>query len=385
MQPQPLTIAIPQDCLDDLRQRLAGARWMQEIPDAGWDYGTDAAFLRQLIDYWRDGFDWRATERFINTFNNQRVNIDGIGIHFIHERGKGPDPMPLLLSHGWPSTFYEMLKLVPLLTDPASHGGHPADAFDVVVPSIPGYPCSDQPATRGFHYGHVAGRWVALMAGLGYPRFGVHTYDIGRSIMSMLLRTDAPRIIGYHTSEPGNPSPYLGPGSAPLTEAEREYQQVQRRWQAHEGGYMALQTTRPHSLGYGLTDSPLGLAAWVIEKWFAWTDPPTGNLLDRFSMDDLLATITLYWVTGTINSANRLYYERANSAIPLGPDDRIDVPYGVTRTTQAIERAPREHVERVFTNIQRWADFERGGHFVALEEPELVADAIRKFFRPLRS
>ncbi|HUG14756.1 MAG TPA: epoxide hydrolase [Thermomicrobiales bacterium] len=385
MQPEPLTVTIPQDCLDDLRRRLTGARWMQEIPDAGWDYGTNAGFLRTLIDYWRDGYDWRATESFINTFNNQRVDIDGMGIHFIHERGTGPNPLPILLSHGWPSTFYEMLRLLPLLTNPASHGGDPGDAFDVVVPSIPGYPFSDQPATRGFHYGHVAEQWVALMEGLGYPRFGVHTYDVGRSVMSMLLRTDAQRIIGYHTSEPGNPSPNLGPGSAPLTEAERAYMEAQRRWQAQEGGYMALQTTRPHSLGYGLTDSPLGLAAWVIEKWFAWTEPPSGNLLDSFSMDDLLATLTLYWATGTINSANRLYFERARSAVPLGPDERIAVPYGVTRSTQAIERVPREHVERVFTNLRHWADFERGGHFVALEEPELVATAIRDFFRPLRS
>jgi pimeloyl-ACP methyl ester carboxylesterase len=229
------------------------------------------------------------------------------------------------------------------------------------------------------------GQWVRLMEGIGYPRFGVHTYDIGRSVMAMLLRTDAARVIGYHTSEPGSPAPYLGPGSAPLTDGEQEYMDLQRRWQAEEGGYMALQTTRPHTLGYGLTDSPVGLAAWVIEKWFAWTEPPSGNLLDHFTMDDLLATLILYWVTGTISSANRLYYERARSAVPLGPNDCIDVTYGVTRTTQAVERVPREHVERVFTNLRHWADFERGGHFIALEEPELVATAVRDFFRPLRN
>lgn len=384
MKPESAAVAIPDDCLDDLRQRLQRTRWMQDLPDAGWDYGTDATFLRRLIDYWCDDYDWRQAEAFINTFNNQRVVLDGLGLHFIHERGVGPAPLPLLLSHGWPSTFYEMLAILPLLTDPGSHGGDPSDAFDVVVPSIPGYPFSDQPAGRGFHYGHVAQQWVALMDGLGYPRFGVHTYDVGRSIMSMLLRTDARRIIGYHTSEPGNPAPYLGPGSAPLTDAERAYMEIQRRWQAEEGGYMALQTTRPHSLGFGLTDSPVGLAAWVLEKWFVWTEPPTGDLLDSFSMDDLLTTLTLFWVTGTINSANRLYYERARSATPLGPDDRYDLPYGVSRSTQPIERVPREHVERVFTNIQHWRDLERGGHFVALEEPELLATAIRDFFRPLR-
>lgn len=384
MDPEALVIDVPQHVLDDLRLRLDRTRWMQEIPDAGWDYGTDGAFLRDLVGYWQDGYDWRAAESYINTFNNQRVEIDGVGIHFIHERGRGPNPQPLLLIHGWPSTFYEMLPLVRRLTDPAAHGGDAADAFDVVVPAVPGYAFSDQPARRGFHYGHVADLFVRLMDGLGYPRFGVHAYDIGRSIMALLLREHAGRVTGYHTSEPGNPAPYLGQGSAPLTDAEREYVELQRRWQQEEGGYMALQTTSPHSLGYGLTDSPVGLAAWVIEKWHAWTEPPSGNLLDCFSMDDLLATLTLYWVTGTINSANRLYYERARSAVPLGPDDRIDVPYGVTRSTQPIERVPREHVERVFTDIRRWADFERGGHFVALEEPELVAAAVRDFFRDIR-
>jgi pimeloyl-ACP methyl ester carboxylesterase len=384
MQPVSMQIAVDQDCLDDLRWRLERTRWPQEIPDIGWDYGTNSDFLRELIDYWREGYDWRATEAFINTFNNQRMEIDGIGIHFIHERGVGPHPLPLLVTHGWPSSFYEMVRLIPLLTDPARYGGDAADAFDVIVPSVPGYAFSDQPTRRGFNYGHVAELWVQLMERLGYPRFGAHSYDIGGSIMAVLLRRHAQRVIGYHTSEPGNPGPYLGPGSLPLSQAEQKYLELQRRWQAEEGGYMALQTTRPHTLGYGLTDSPVGLAAWIIEKWFTWTEPPSRKLTDHFTMDDLLANLTIYWVTGTINSANRLYYERARSPVPLGPQERITVPYGVTRTTQAIERVPREHVERVFTDIRHWADFERGGHFIALEEPQLLAEAIRAFFRPLQ-
>ena len=202
--------------------------------------------------------------------------------------------------------------------------------------------------------------------------------------MAMLLRNHPDRVIGYHTAEPGNPAPYLGPDSQPLSEAKREYFAIQAEWQREESGYMVLQTTRPQTVGYALNDSPIGLAAWIIEKWHAWTDPPIGDLTESFSMDQLLANVSIYWFTETINSANRLYYERAHHPIPMLPDERIDVPYGVTLTNQAVERVPREYAARVYSDIRFWEDSGQGGHFIALEEPELVAQVLRDFLRPLR-
>jgi pimeloyl-ACP methyl ester carboxylesterase len=384
MNVQSYTVAVPEITLIDLRERLSRTRWPDEAEGTGWAYGANLAFLRTLVEYWRMGFDWRATERKINSFANYRADVDDVGIHFVHEHGIGPKPIPLLLTHGWPSSFYEMLDLVPLLTDPGRHGGDPVDAFDVVVPSVPGYGFSDKPTRPGFDYRRIADLWGRLMVGLGYDRFGAHAYDIGASIMGHLLLDHPGLLIGYHTTEPANPAPYLGSGAPTLTGAERTYLALQEQWEADEGGYMAMQTTRPQTLGYGLNDSPVGLAAWIIEKWYAWTEPPNGDLMAHFSQDELLATVTLYWATETINSANRLYYERAHHPRPRRLEDRITVPTGVALTTQLIERIPREFADRLFVDIRRWEDLPRGGHFVALEEPELLADAIRAFFRPLR-
>lgn len=384
MDVQPFSVRVPDAALTDLRQRLARTRWPDAVEGAGWAYGADLTFMRELVAYWQSGFDWRARERAINAVDHARADVDGHGIHFVHARGTGPDPIPLLITHGWPSSFYEMLPLVPLLSDPAAHGGDPADSFDVIVPSVPGYAYSDRPTRPGFDYRRVAELWARLMTGLGYDRFGAHAYDIGASIMAHLLLDRPERLIGYHTTDPGNPVPYLGPGARPLSDAERAFTELEKAWSAEEGGYMALQTTRPQTLGYGLADSPAGLAAWVIEKWHAWTDPPDGDLTRCFSRDDLLATVTLYWVTETINAANRLYYERAHHPRERRPEDRITVPTGVALTTQAIERPPREYVGRIFGDIRRWVELPRGGHFVALEEPALLAETIRAFFRPLR-
>ena len=225
---------------------------------------------------------------------------------------------------------------------------------------------------------------VQLMDALGYPRFGAHGYDIGASILSVMCLDYPDRVIGYHTTEPANAMPYTGIGSPPLTDAEQAYLDLQDRWYAAEGGYDLIQATRPQTLAYGLTDSPAGLAAWILDKWYTWTEPPGGDLSTRFTADQLLANVTIYWVTGTINAANRRYYERDHNPRPRTTADKITVPAGIALTTQAIERAPREYLERVFTDIRYWRDLGAGGHFVMLERPDLLADSIRDFFRQLR-
>lgn len=340
------------------------------------------SYMRELVDYWRHDFDWRAQERAINGFANFRAEIDDLGIHFVFERGKGSRALPLLLLHGWPSTFYEMLPLVSLLTDPSRHGGNSSDAFDVVVPSIPGHGFSDRPRRPGFEDRQAAEICLDLVRGLGYERFAIHAYDLGASIAGLLCLDHPDRVIGYHTTSPGNPNPYLGPAPQ-LTDAERAYRAYMEQWVSDEYAYARIQGTRPQTLAYGLNDSPAALAAWIIDKWWAWTVPAGGELEHYFTKDELLANVMIYWVTETINSANRYYYEGQHTRWP-GPDDRIPVPTGVALTTQQFERPPREYVARLHTDIRSWTDLGRGGHFVAREEPELVAESIRSFFRDLR-
>jgi pimeloyl-ACP methyl ester carboxylesterase len=380
----PYDIHVTDEALRDLRERLKHTRWPDELPGARWEYGAKLAYMQDLVSYWQTDFDWRVQEQKINHFANYQGQIDGLHIHFIHEHGHGPYPLPLLIVHGWPSSFYEALDILPLLTDPASFGGDPADAFDVIVPSLPGYGFSDRPAHPGMTSRQISVLLVQLMQGLGYERFAAHAYDIGASILGHLCLDFPHHLIGYHTTEPANATPYLGPGAPALSEAERAYVEYQQRWDREEGGYDHIQSTRPQTLAYGLNDSPAGLAAWIIEKWYVWTDPPNGDLNRHFTRDQLLANVMIYWVTETINSANRLYYERDHSPTPRRPEDRIQVPTGVALTTQQIERAPREYLQRIYIDIRSWIDFGRGGHFILLEEPQLVAEALRTFFRPLR-
>ena len=376
-------IAVPEASLDDLRRRLTRTRWPDEVSDAGWEYGANLAYLRELIAYWREGFDWRAQERAINAFAHFRAEVGGLGIHFIHERGRGPAPIPLIITHGWPSSFTEMLELIPLLTDPAGHGADPLDSFDVVVPSVPGFGFSDRPVERGMTRSRVAGLWVRLMEGLGYPRFAAHANDIG-AVITSFIGLDAPeRLIGIHTMMPGFPGPHVGPDDPELSEAERDFLEVQRRWDQEEGGYNRVQETRPQTLAYGLNDSPAGLAAWIVEKWRAWTDP-TGDIERTFTKDELLTNVMVYWVTQTAGSSARSYYERARDPRAVGPDERIRVPTGVALTTEAVQRAPRAWVERRYTDLRHWTELPRGGHFLALEEPELLAADLRTFFRQFR-
>ncbi len=383
IQIKPYRIAIPQEILDDLRTRLDHTRWPDEVLGSGWQYGAELLYMKELANYWRTQFDWRAQEQRINSFANYQARIDDLQIHFIHERGKGPNPIPLLLTHGWPSSFVEMLEIIPRLTDPAKYGGEASDSFDVIVPSVPGYGLSDRPVQAGMTRWRVAEIWAKLMDGLGYPRYGLQANDIGAVISGWLSLDHPERVIGFQTMMPTFPSPSFDETQPPMTEVEKAFKEVTIAWEREEGGYDAIQATRPQTLSYGLNDSPVGLMAWIIEKWRAWTNP-TGNLEDYFSKDELLTHVMIYWVTQTANSAARSYYERAHDARHLKPDDKIRVPTGVALTLEAVQRAPRAWVERRYADIRRWTEFSSGGHFLAAENPEMLATEIREFFRIFR-
>jgi pimeloyl-ACP methyl ester carboxylesterase len=379
----PLTIEVPNAVLDDLDRRLEATRWPGEIPEADWDYGTNLGYMRELVGYWRTRFDWRAQERRINAFHHYKTVVDGLGIHFIHEPGDGPNPMPLIVTHGWPGSFFEMYKLIPLLTDPGSHGGDPADAFEVVVPSMPGYGFSDHPTERGLHVFKIADLWAKLMTeGLGYPRFGAQGGDWGASVTAYLGFAHPDRLTGIHVTSMTRPTPYLGAGSRALSAAEQAYLGQREAWLRDEGGYSHIQGTKPQTLAYGLNDSPAGLAAWIVEKYRTWSDCH-GDVEGRFTKDELLTTVMIYWVTQSITSSTRLYYETQRQPWTLRQGERIGVPSAMAAFPRELSRPPREWGERSF-NVQRWTEMPRGGHFAALEEPELLAEDIRAFFRPLR-
>jgi len=381
MQIEPFQIAVPQEILDDLNERLQRTRWPDEVDEADWRYGANLGYMKELANYWRTSFDWRAQEQWINSFANFQATVGGLRIHFIHERGKGPNPIPLLITHGWPSSFVEMLKLIPLLTDPSNHGGNASDTFDVIVPSVPGFGFSDRPLQAGMTRWRVAELWMKLMDGLGYQRFGLHANDIGAVISSWLALDYPEGVIGFHTLMPTFPPSSFDENEPPMTEAEKTFAATVNAWDQEEGGYEAIQTTRPQTLAYGWNDSPVGLMTWIIEKWRAWTDP-RGDIEQYFSKDELLTNVMIYWVTETANSSVRSYYERAHDSRILRPNDKIRVPTGVALTTEPVQRAPREWVQRRYTDLRRWTEFSTGGHFLAAEDPELLATEIREFFRP---
>ena len=384
MDVQPFELHASDDTLRDLRERLDRTRWPDEIPGSGWDYGSNLDYVKELVEYWRSGFDWRAQERAINSFPQFRANVDGMGIHFMHERGKGPNPWPLVLTHGWPSTFAEMLKIVPLLTDPAAHGGDPADSFDVVVPSLPGYGCSDMTTERGVNLSRVSDIWTSLMAeGLGYANFGAHGGDWGVGVTIALGRDHHDHVQGIHVTNMLAAWPYTGPGSRELSQEEQDFVAAFRDWQESEGGYGHIQATKPQTLAYALNDSPVGLAAWIVEKFRSWSDCD-GDVERRFTKDELLTNITIYWATQTINSSTRIYFENRARPLLFNQGERVQVPCGLALFPGENSRhGPREWAER-FLNVQRWTEMPRGGHFAAAEEPELLAADLRAFFRPLR-
>jgi pimeloyl-ACP methyl ester carboxylesterase len=375
----PFKIEVAEEVLIDLRQRLARARWPDELADTGWDYGTNLAYLQQLVRYWHDSYDWRAQERFLNTFPQFTTEIDGIHLHFLHVKGKGTHPIPLLISHGWPGSFFEMYKIIGPLTDPERFGGDPADDFDVIVPSLPGYGFSGPTNVRGVTAARMASVFVSLMQDLGYQRFAAQGGDWGSYITSTLGRSYPDQIVGIHL----NMLPARSITSQEATnEAERRWQERRAQWNREESGYGHIQGTRPQTLAYGLNDSPVGLAGWIIEKFRAWSDCH-GEIESVFTKDELLTNVMIYWVTQTINSSTRLYYETSHQrAEPVA--GRVEVPTGVAVFPAEIPVPPRSLAQRLY-NIQRWTEMKAGGHFAALEQPQALVEDIRTFFRPLRN
>jgi pimeloyl-ACP methyl ester carboxylesterase len=375
----PFEINVSAEILEDLRVRLLRTRFAERTPGPAWQAGTDPAYLRELVAYWASGFDWRARERELNDVAHGRADVDGTTIHFVHVRGnQAPgqgSPLPLVLTHGWPSSFVEMLPLVPLLTDPASHGGEVADTFDVVIPSLPGHLYSgmpDGPLTRPV----IADLWVGLMRQLGYERFGAHGGDIGADVTNWLAIRHPERVIGIHTIHPKLPTE-VDP-DRPLSTAEQAYLRLRDAEDEIDGGYSSMQATKPDTLAAALLDSPAGLASWIVDKYRAWGDCH-GDLESRFSKDLLLTIITLYWVTGSIGTSFRTYYDYARNP----PRPLITVPTAVTLGTED-RTYPREMADRSYADIRQWRETTVGGHFLPLEEPELVAENLRTFFRDLR-
>ena len=383
MEVRPFEISVDQAVLDDLQVRLTHTRWPDEIPGAEWDYGSNLDYIKELVEYWRTDFDWRAQEKKLNAFHHFKSEVEGLDIHFIHERGTGPNPIPLVMTHGWPSTFFEMTKIISLLADPGSHGADSADSFDVVAPSLPGFGFSQATSERGMQVQKVADLWAKLMTeNLGYPKFAAQGGDIGAGVTSRLGYAHHDKLYGVHLTSVTRPTPYLGPGARSLTEEETAHMAQREQWFQDEGGYNHIQGTKPQTLSYGLNDSPAGLAAWIVEKYRTWSDCH-GDVESSYTKDELLTTVTIYWVTGTIGSSVRMYKENQSHLWTMEPDEIVPAPAGMALFPQEIARPPREWAERSY-DVRRWQEMPRGGHFAALEEPELLAHEVREFFRPLR-
>lgn len=383
----PFLIDVPPTTLDDLHDRLRRTRWPDTMRE-DWTFGASPRYLHQLVDYWNAGFDWRAQERAINRWPQFRADVDGVGVHFIHARGNGDRPLPLMLTHGFPDSFVRFLKIIPLLTDPAAHGGDPGDAFDVVVPSIPGFGFSDKPTRDGFTF-RIGRLWHALMTDvLGYERYGAHGGDWGTTITEQLARDHAGALVGIHLTDV--PFWHVFQPPKDLSRDEAAYLEQIAAWQKTEGAYAFIQGTRPATLAMGLRDSPVGLAAWLVDKFHAWSDCH-GDIESRFTKDELLTNVMIYWVTDTIETSFLPYWDFVNSGALTWIAETVkrwigssSVPAGFAIFPKDISHPPRRWAERFF-NVQRWTDMPAGGHFAALEEPDRLVDDIRAFFRPLRA
>jgi microsomal epoxide hydrolase len=380
--PVPFALHVPEAALADLTERLARTRFPDQAPGEPWVYGTDVAYLRDLVDHWRHRFDWRAAEAQLNALPQFKVPLDGIDLQFLHIPGNGPDPLPLLLLHGWPGSVFEFLEIIPRLADPARFGGDPADAFTVVAPSLPGFGLSFAPGQKRFSVEAMADCLAGLMTQvLGYRRFGAQGGDWGSFVASRLGCAHPGHLLGIHLNLlPLRRDPAMVADPSP---EERRYLEELTTFLKEETGYQWIQGTRPQTLAFALTDSPAGLAAWIVEKFRAWSDCG-GDVESVFTKDQLLANIALYWFTGAIGSSFWPYYARLHGPWPIPDGVTVDVPTGYAAFPREILRPPRSLAARTFTDIRRWTTMERGGHFAAMEQPEALAREVRAFFRPLR-
>jgi pimeloyl-ACP methyl ester carboxylesterase len=382
MTPVPFTLEVPQADIEDLKARLSRTRFPDQAPDAPWAYGTDLAYMRDFIPWWRDHFDWRAQEARLNAFPQFKVPLHGIDLHFIRAEGKGPNPMPLLLMHGWPGSVFEFMEIIPRLTDPARFGGDPRDAFTVIAPSLPGFGLSFRPNQPRFSIEQIADCLDDLMTNvLGFKRFAAQGGDYGAFTATRLGVAHPSPLVGIHLNFlvvrrdlplPTNPSA-----------EERAYFDDLARWLKMEVGYQQIQGTKPQTLAYALTDSPAGLAAWLVEKFRTWSDCD-GDVESVHTRDSMLANICLYWFTGAIGSSFWPYYARVHHAWPVPDGAKVTVPTAYAAFPREIVRPPRSIAETVYGNLQRWTPMPKGGHFAAMEQPTALAADIATFFRGLR-
>jgi pimeloyl-ACP methyl ester carboxylesterase len=378
---EPFRVAVPDDVLDDLRARLARTRLPNQVDGAGWSQGTELGYLQELLAYWRDEFDWRAQEARLNAFDQFTTDIEGQRIHFVHQRSPEPDALPLLISHGWPGSVVEFLDVIGPLTDPRAHGGDPADAFHVIAPSLPGFAFSGPTHELGWHPRRIAAAYAQLMADLGYERYGAQGGDWGSIVCACVADLDPDHVAGLHLNFITVPKP-ADARAEDLTEEERRALAAQSEWRTTGAGYQEIQGTKPQSVGYGLEDSPAGLAAWIVEKFGAWSD---GAPLPEasFTRDQLLTNITTYWVTATATSSARIYYEMRQIGRGALPQDYVTVPTGIANFPGEVTRTPRAWVEHRY-NVTHWTNHDRGGHFAAMQVPEIFVDDVRTFFRHVR-
>jgi pimeloyl-ACP methyl ester carboxylesterase len=372
----PYRIDIPQGALDDLRDRLGRTRWPDELPGVGWDLGVPLDYLKGLAGYWATAYDWRGQEAALNEFAQFTTVIDGQNVHFLHVRSPEPEALPLLITHGWPGSIAEFLDIIGPLVDPAAHGGDPADAFHVIAPSIPGFGFSGPTHETGWNTVRVARAWVELMRRLGYERYGAQGGDTGALVSPELGRIDPEHLAGIHVN---NLLTFPSGQLDDLSDADQGRLKLMQRWQNEMSGYASIQSTRPQTLAYALTDSPAGQLAWIVEKFKEWTDPAAELPEDAVDRDRLLTDVSIYWLTATAGSSARLYYEGAKSwgqanepsAVPTGV-----AVFPMDITIRSI--AESQH------NIVHWTEFDRGGHFAAMEAPDLLVADVKEFFRPLR-
>jgi epoxide hydrolase len=380
----PFRIEVPEADLDDLRERLRRTRWPEPETVTDWSQGVPLGYLQDLCRYWSEGYDWRAAEARLNALPQFRTEVGGLAIHFIHARSPRPDALPLIITHGWPGSVIEFMKVIGPLSDPAAYGGNPADAFHVVCPSPPGYAFSGKPGEPGWGIERIAGAWAELMARLGYARYGAAGSDWGTSISTLLAQQDPGHVTGVHLIPPLAPPDPATFGD--LTEAERTALADLERAAEWDSGYSKEHATRPQTIGYALTDSPAALSAWIAEKFWAWTDHG-GDLEDVIGRDELLDNVMLYWLPGTGASAARLYWESirlVNEWITGQVTGTVTVPAGCSIFPKELQRPSRRWAARRFADIRYWNEPAKGGHFAAFEQPDLFVTEVRSFFRLVR-